>query len=797
MVYIFSKKKRVCIRFLVLCLTIFFCFAELNISAYASDVVQAEKFGDSIRSLQEGGLLDDSYDSLVAKSSEGFQSGSAVRGASFNTKALRDKFISELKKGNTVVDISEFNVPYGDEEDKVALDWVCVSAINSVPDCFYLLASNVLYYRSSKTNKIVRIDFNPSIKDAAVLDKMKREYNAAIREFLRSVDPNWTDMEKILYINEYLDKHCEYDESKSLDHRYDAYGVLVNHIAVCQGYALAYNSLAEKLGIESYAVTSRKLNHAWNMVKLNGKYYMVDSTWNDPTSDIFGRARHSYLLKSNVWFHSEDGGHVADDFVIQDDVSPTLASDTRYDDCIWNDDYVGYEYVDGTWYGLNSSDGIYTYICDGSTWKLGKKVIDTSKLKWPLDDNRYYKSNYSLSLSSYYGTLLYTNSTKILKYDPKTGESDVICKLSSADSEYGYIYGIARNKQELTYAISKVPNPQKKDGDIKEFRKFSLYDLYKNDIKLEAPVFTWSDDYKTVNVLFESTPYKGFGFEFADINTVKKNTSIVPTCTESGFDEYTVSVDFEGKTYSDDMKVTIAALGHHGGTYVKDKKAASDFCEGYTGDTYCNACGQCIKTGEKIPMKYKAPLSVGKVSQDGRILTDPSGVKYNISVKLEKNQLKKNLKVADKKSGGKYKITKVNIKSGKVTGGTLAYVAPFNKNSKNINVPEKITLAGVKFEVSSIESNAFKNNKNITSIVIGKNVKKIGSNAFRNCKKLKKITVKTLKLTNVGVNAFKGIYKNPTVYMNKKLGVKKYNKFLKLFYKAGISKKAKIKKKSY
>ena len=85
-----------------------------------------------------------------------------------------------------------------------------------------------------------------------------------------------------------------------------------------------------------------------------------------------------------------------------------------------------------------------------------------------------------------------------------------------------------------------------------------------------------------------------------------------------------------------------------------------------------------------------------------------------------------------------------------------------------------------------------KNNKYVTKVTIGKNVKKIGANAFYNCKKLKTITIYTtkLKMSTVGKNAFKGVKKNVVVKVPKA----KYSLYKKVLKKRGISKVAKFRK---
>ena len=171
---------------------------------------------------------------------------------------------------------------------------------------------------------------------------------------------------------------------------------------------------------------------------------------------------------------------------------------------------------------------------------------------------------------------------------------------------------------------------------------------------------------------------------------------------------------------------------------------------------------------------------VGTFSADGTVLTDEDGTNYQVAEKLTEDKLVKNAKIADKKSGGKYKITKVTKKNGKVTGGTVTYMKPYNKNCTLISATNKVKLAGVTFNVTAIAQNCAKDCKNLTKLVIGANVKSIGKNAFNGCKKLKTITIKTTKLAKktVGANAFKGIHARAKAKVPKKK-LKSYTTILK------------------
>lgn len=134
--------------------------------------------------------------------------------------------------------------------------------------------------------------------------------------------------------------------------------------------------------------------------------------------------------------------------------------------------------------------------------------------------------------------------------------------------------------------------------------------------------------------------------------------------------------------------------------------------------------------------------------------------------------------------GATYKVT-----GAKVKNPTVTYVKP-KKNVKKVSIPATITVKGVKYKVTAVSKNAFKNNKKVKQVTIDKNVKNIGKNAFYGCKNLKKVTIKTTKLTQktVGKNAFKGIHKKATIKVPKK----KLDAYKKILKNAGISKSVKV-----
>lgn len=75
----------------------------------------------------------------------------------------------------------------------------------------------------------------------------------------------------------------------------------------------------------------------------------------------------------------------------------------------------------------------------------------------------------------------------------------------------------------------------------------------------------------------------------------------------------------------------------------------------------------------------------------------------------------------------------------KVTGAAYAeYSESSDKKMSNVKIPDKVTLAGKSYKVTTVASEAFKNCKKLKSVVIGKGVTAIGAKAFFGCKSLKK-----------------------------------------------------------
>ena len=104
-----------------------------------------------------------------------------------------------------------------------------------------------------------------------------------------------TDLEKVTAIYAYLCDNVVYDENAT--NCFTAYGALLDGRAVCQGYALAMMRLLNAVDVETDVVlgTSSEINHMWNVVKLDGEYFLLDATWDSEREE----ACYAYFLKGS------------------------------------------------------------------------------------------------------------------------------------------------------------------------------------------------------------------------------------------------------------------------------------------------------------------------------------------------------------------------------------------------------------------------------------------------------------------------------------------------------------------
>ena len=185
------------------------------------------------------------------------------------------------------------------------------------PEIFYL-SPKKMFLNIETTTRAGNSTYNVYINSGNQANYLTEEFNSkqAIDQAFAQIEQvknqivqkkTGNTYEDIKMVHDYLVDTINYDSSLSKQNIYSIYGALVNRECVCEGYARAFKYLLDELNIPCVMVIGTGTNsqgetenHAWNYVQLNGNWYAVDTTWDDPVVIGGGSAseesRYKYFL---------------------------------------------------------------------------------------------------------------------------------------------------------------------------------------------------------------------------------------------------------------------------------------------------------------------------------------------------------------------------------------------------------------------------------------------------------------------------------------------------------------------
>ena len=281
--------------------------------------------------------------------------------------------------------------------------------------------------------EVIYEDSGIALRAASSLSK-----DEEVQNILAYVKPYMSDMEKALVVNDYFTSNYCYDKTYSI---YTKEGLFWNKTGVCSAYAAAYQYIMkDMLGIPCITVTSYEMNHAWNMIKIDGEWYHVDVTWNDPTPDRPGRAKHTYFLNS--------------DSVISDAVHKHYgwtggysATGEKYRDYFWTNVETPIVVTDESYYYVNHSG-----LCKRNVGTGNVNVIYEIDY-WPVwgHPNSYYGYKGS-SVICVRDCIYFNTADKILSMDISTQKIETVLQ---HDTSTGYVWGLRRNGNAVEYFVSR------------------------------------------------------------------------------------------------------------------------------------------------------------------------------------------------------------------------------------------------------------------------------------------------------------------------------------------------------
>lgn len=206
----------------------------------------------------------------------------------FASNDTADYIAANIIKGNEFIDMSAYDKP----DSIVSVNDATLEAINQNPYIMY-----VENFRYHAKEKILSIEFTES-KDR-LAENQKKVQTEAKRIVADVTNGSMSQRQKVEAINKYIVDSVEYDyvalaakdnivEVTKYKDAWNAYGALFEKKVVCAGYAMLFSTLAREAGLDTVYVNGYVGDtslHAWNMVKVDNKWVVVDTTWNDSSAE--------------------------------------------------------------------------------------------------------------------------------------------------------------------------------------------------------------------------------------------------------------------------------------------------------------------------------------------------------------------------------------------------------------------------------------------------------------------------------------------------------------------------------
>lgn len=365
---------------------------------------------------------------------------------------IKTRFLQAVAAYEDTVSLEEFHLTSSQAFE------IYYRLYNETPHFFYLSYSTSALI--SEHNEVIQLNLD-YYYPKSMIPAMEKEMAEKITLFLSDFKESWTDFEKALYVYDKLILETSYTPGEK-DSLYTVYGVFLENQAVCQGYASAYTLIMrDYLGIETHYIYSKEMNHAWNLIRLNGQYYHVDATWGDPQPDEPGRVNHRFFLLSDDAMKNLEPVH-------KNWTSPFPATDTKYDESSYKAIQTGLIPTEQEWIGIDGDGALLYYNFERGVFRYGNRL---TRLWSPIADVMgHYAKNYSTLLKAQ-NIIYFHDHASIYSMDPLTNKTIKIFTKSPQD---GFIYGMSAKGSDLTYYLKKELDQEEYLLKTLDLRPFSF-----------------------------------------------------------------------------------------------------------------------------------------------------------------------------------------------------------------------------------------------------------------------------------------------------------------------------------
>ena len=526
--------------------------------------------------------------------------------------AAKSLFFTEA----TEVDVSALRIPNTDENLKRIGDLISqtpellnIQGLCSVPS-------------EDEPDYIAALKYDGDQETVAENVAKRDACEAAMKKLMYGISDDLSGYDKCLLLHDRLAAWVAYDQigfstEAVEENAFTAYGALVEGVAVCQGYSMAYMWMLEKLGITSTYETSKQLKHGWVKVILDDTAFYVDVTNDDPTYDVPGRVQHKNFLVS---FETFKANHED-----KSDYDDTL-TDTTYEATFDKNSYSEIVRIRGNYYYMQKNDTVTddtgTTVLGASLKRVSGSTDDETEL---LTVNTLTYSNlthegvehseswlYNPKMLAIGDKILYTDGKTVYAFDVRNQQAAPEEVYTLNDDE-AILNGLTSDQKEefLIQGLKQIDgklfitafNDEKFEPDTVEKYTVELeYCTHENKTEESHPsnicTETGRVDYFCKDCLKSWSESTTAG---AHNLVLDEDATVAATCTTP--ETRTYKCTNPGCTYSE-QRVENPALDPTNHTDIVTHPGTTSTCvtQGYSQATFCNACKTYVTTRTTLPL---------------------------------------------------------------------------------------------------------------------------------------------------------------------------------------------------
>ena len=382
------------------------------------------------------------------------------------TPAILKKIEGCMSNLETDLDMWDYNLDYNSKWGDISED---LRRFANLHQEFYFYYQTRVYFRQGGEfdGRITRFEF-VYFSDYSKEDYVQqvKKVNSIVNLALKEIKSGMSDYQKALVIHDWLANRVTYATERlannsNTEEDFNCYGALVLKEGVCEAYAEAFQVIMTRAGLECYCVSNVNILHEWDVVKIDGEFYNLDVTWDDP--DLPGAVNHYYFLLDNDTMLKRAELTRSTEHLPPENFDADLLTSKRFANSKWLNVRSMINYYGGKWYFAHYSSGTGKIYSSGDPATTLGTALYTFKNKWQSDAGSYWDGCYSRM--QIYGTDLIFNTTSEILYLDLTDTSKAPETMYAASaipgvnvSNFQLIYGLKVEGKNLIYSVNTEPS---------------------------------------------------------------------------------------------------------------------------------------------------------------------------------------------------------------------------------------------------------------------------------------------------------------------------------------------------